>query len=308
MLKQLRWYLETALFLTLSSLVARLPDRAALGAGKRLGALLYLLLKRRREIAIGNIAQSLPFLELQPGWVRRTPEELARETFENLGRSLVEDCKLYHGRGRSLIDNVEIRGLEHFEKAHRGGKGVAFVTGHCGNWELLALCFGARVHSISVVARRQDNRHLNGVLERIRGGYGNSVIYREGALRAMFSAFRKNGIVGLLIDQAVMPQDGVLVDFLGRPAWTSSMFALLARKTGVPLIPAFIHREGSRQVVTFHPEVVLPEGASEVEDTQLLTRCIERYAIEHPAEWYWIHKRWKRAPQTGASGGESRAQ
>lgn len=302
MLKELRWYIETALFLVVSFAVAWLPERFSRPFGRGLGRLFFLLLKRRRLIAIGNIAESLPFLESQPGWVRRTPEELARECFENLGLSVVEDCKIYHGRGKSLIDRVEFRGTEHWQVALKRGKGMAFITGHCGNWELMALSFGARCRNISVVARRQDNRHLNRVLERIRSGYGNCLIYREGAVRAMYASFRKNGIVGLLMDQAVMPEEGVLVDFLGRPAWTSNVLSTLARKGGVPIVPAFIHREGERHVLTFYPEVVISETADDLQGTRALTACIERYVIEHPGEWYWIHKRWKRVPPQGAPG------
>ncbi|MBJ6725957.1 lysophospholipid acyltransferase family protein [Geomesophilobacter sediminis] len=302
MLREIRWHLETFLFLSISFAVARLPLGLSRSVGRSMGRLMFRLLKRRREVAIGNIADSLPFLEKQAGWAKRSPEDLARQCFEHLGLSLMEDCRIYHGRGQALIDAVEVNGNEHWQKALERGKGVAFVTGHCGNWELLALSFGARYHNLSVVARRQDNPHLNGVLERIRSGYGNSVIYREGALRAMFSSFKKNGIVGLLIDQAVAPEDGVLVNFLGRPAWTTNFLAQLARKVEVPLIPAFIHRDGERQVITFHPEIILPELADGVRDTQILTNCIERYVIEHPADWYWIHKRWKRVPQQGAPG------
>lgn len=299
--KKLRWHLETLLFLGGSRLLSWLPDRAVVDAGKWLGRFFFLLLKRRREIAIRNISESLWYLERQPGWVEVEAQTLARACFENLGRSVVEECRIYHGRGDDLIASVEMRGMEHFEAALARGKGVAFVTGHCGNWELMALSFGVRCQSISVVARRQDNRDLNAVLEKIRSGYGNTIFYREGAVRSMLACFRKNGVVGLLMDQAVMPEDGVLVDFLGRPAWTSNVVALMARKAQVPLVPAFIHREGGRHVMTFSPELTLsPDPGDATEDTQILTRAIECYVIEHPAEWYWIHKRWKRVPDWAA--------
>jgi Kdo2-lipid IVA lauroyltransferase/acyltransferase len=304
-LKKIRWHLETAAFLSLSWAIARLPERCAILAGKRIGRLFFLLLKGRREVAIGNIQASLPFLERQPGWRGGDPAILARETFENLGRSLVEDCKIYHGRGRHLIDNVEFRGLEHFHQARDQGKGVAFITAHCGNWDLLALSFGARVHEIGVVARRQDNPHLNGVLERIRQAYGNQVIYKNTALRAMLALFKRGGIVGMLIDQAVGPDEGILVDFIGRPAWATKLPAYISRKSGTPMVPAFIHREGDTQVVTCYPALALsaaPDAeTAAAEDVASLNRYIERYVIAHPTEWYWIHKRWKNVPPS-ASG------
>jgi len=301
-LKEIRWYLETVLFLSVSRSIAWLPAGLVQPAGKWLGRLLFLLLKRRRLIAIKNISDSFPYLERQPGWVRREPAELARETFENLGRSVVEDCKVYNGKGQYIIDAVEFRGLEHFEQAKARGRGIAFITGHCGNWELMALSFGARFQTMTSVAKRQGNPRLNDVLEKMRSGHGNSLVYRNGALRSLYAILRKNGIVGVHIDQASSPSDGELVDFLGRPAWTTNMMARMARRNGVPMLPVFIHREGARQVVQIHPEIALgAEDGAEAQDTALMTDCIAAYVVEHPTEWYWIHRRWKRAPQPDAA-------
>ncbi|WP_136516320.1 lysophospholipid acyltransferase family protein [Geomonas edaphica] len=300
MLKKLRWHLETALFLAISWSVSILPNGIALSVGRSLGRAAFLLLSRRRRVVIENLRASLPFLTRQPGWGGGSAEEIARGVFENLGCCVVEVCKIYQGRGKDLIEKVEFRGIENYEKAYAKGKGVAFITAHSGNWELLAIAFGVRKHEISVVARRQDNPYLNAMIERIRKRYGNGILYKEGALRAMFSAFRKQEIVGLLIDQAVTPVNGVLIDFLGRPAWTIQMPAQVARKIGTPLVPAFIHREGDKSIITIHPEYQVssasdPEVAA-AEDAKGLTHYIEEYVIQHPTQWYWVHNRWKRAP------------
>ena len=300
MLKEIRWYLETALFLAVSYAVALLPNRTALALGRRVGQLSFALLARRRRVAVDNISASLPFLERQPGWLGGSAETIARETFENLGRSFTEVCKVYHGRGRAIIDAVEFRGLEHYRQALARGKGVAVITAHCGNWELLALAFGARHHDVSSVARRQDNPHLNRVTERMRKAYGNGIIYKQGALRAMLASFKRQEMVGMLIDQAANPNEGILVDFIGRPAWTIRLPALIARRSGAALLPVFIHREGDTHVVTIHTEYIPSHsGDPEIcaaEDAAGLTRFIEEYVVAHPAQWYWVHRRWKHAP------------
>ncbi|QWV92678.1 lysophospholipid acyltransferase family protein [Geomonas oryzisoli] len=305
MLKQLRWYLETAFFLVISFTIALLPNSIALSVGRWLGRTAFLFLGRRRRVAITNLEASLPFLESQPGWQGGSARDIARGVFENLGCCIVEVCKIYGGRGQELIDNVEIRGTENFDAAFAKGKGLIFITAHSGNWELLALAFGVRKHDLSVVARRQDNPYLNRMIERIRKSYGNGLIYKDGALRAMFSALKKREVVGLLIDQAVQSEWGILADFLGRPAWTMRMPSLIARKSGAPLVPAFIHREGSKSVITLHPEYLLstaedPEVAA-AEDAKGLNRYIEDYVVQHPEQWYWVHKRWKNAPPAASS-------
>lgn len=306
MLKKIRWYLEVALFLAISFTVALLPASLSLAAGRGMGRVAFALLKGRRQVAIDNIAASLPFLESQPGWHGGSAHDLARETFENLGCSLVEVCKLYQGKGRELVDAVEFRGLEHFHAAVGKGKGVAFITAHCGNWELLALAFGVRCHEVSVVARRQDNPYLNRMTERIRKSYGNGIIYKDGALRSMLVALKKREIIGVLVDQAVHPDNGVLLDFLGRPAWTLRLPSLLGRKSGAPLLPAFMHREGGRHIVTIHPEYDCSSGEDQdlcdLTDATVLTRYLEEYIVKHPSQWYWVHKRWKNAPPAGGKG------
>ncbi len=300
-MKELRWLLEAALFLIISFMIAIIPDCMALRVGKWLGRIVFRLLKKRRELAIANITAALPFLERQTGWDPAIgfPYEIARKTFENIGMSIVENFKVYHGLGRRIIDSVEFRGLEHYEKAKEKQRGIAFIGGHCGNWELMALAFGVRYKNVSVVVRQQNNPYLHRVIEKIRMKFGNRVIYKRGALKAMISEFRQNHMVGVLIDQAVPPDEGYLVGFLGRQAWTIRMPALIARKTGVALLPVFAHREGNGHVVTVYPEILpSPEKAGDeggLADVARLTGALEQYVVRHPTEWYWLHNRWKRA-------------
>jgi KDO2-lipid IV(A) lauroyltransferase len=252
-------------------------------------------------VAIENICQALPYMRQSPEWVcdMHTPEDIARETFINIGTSLVETCRLYHGRGENLIDSIEIRGREHYDAARARGKGVIFLTGHCGNWELGALAFSRIFNtSVSVVARRQNNPYLNTIVEKMRIGYQNRIIYKDKALRNMISVIRKDGIIGLLVDQAVLPEEGVLISFLGRTAWASKAPVVLARKTGAVVLPIFTHRESGKHVITVNPACVFDwsdnnEGMAA--DVTCYSGYIERFIIAHPTDWYWVHRRWKRA-------------
>jgi Kdo2-lipid IVA lauroyltransferase/acyltransferase len=89
------------------------------------------------------------------------------------------------------------------------------------------------------------------------------VIYKDNALRNMIAVIRKNGTIGLLVDQTVFPEEGYLIDFLGRPAWASKAPVLIARKTGVPIVPAFIHREEGRHVIDIPSPELQFEGAAD---------------------------------------------
>jgi len=96
----------------------------------------------------------------------------------------------------------------------------------------------------------------------------------------------------------VFPEEGALIDVLGRKAWASKAPVIIGQKSGAAILPAFIHREGDRHVVTIHPEHLLGNDMSETGinlETQRLSRYVEEYVIEHPTQWYWVHRRWKRA-------------
>ncbi len=292
---RLLWLLEAVIIIVLSFPLALLPYKCALKAGGFLGLLLFNVWSGRRRIAVGNIEKSVQSGALA---VSEPAEKIARESFVNFGKSIAEVMKIYYGFGNRLIRNVVIRGSEHYNEAKAKGKGVIFVTGHCGNWELMALAFGLKVSPASVVARAQDNPYINGMIGKIRARYGNSVIYKRGALKGILACLKKEGTVGILMDQAVIRDEGYTINFLGRGAWTTKMPALIARKTGTPVIPAFISREGIGHVMTIYPEVLLNrEEMSESslkEDTQRLSSYVDEYIKEHPTEWLWIHRRWKR--------------
>jgi len=300
-MQQLAWLVHAAVFYGFTWLVALLPEQAADQLGERVGLLMYRLLGTRRSIAEQNIATTIDYMRSQPEWncALPDPRAIARAVFSAIGRSMVETCRLYHGRGGALLERVTVRGKEHYDAARSQGKGLIFLTGHCGNWELAALAFGKLFDTpMSVVARRQNNPYLNRMVERMRMGYDNRIIYKDNALKNMLTVIRNNGVIGLLVDQAVLPKEGCLVNFLGRPAWASRAPVLLARKTGVPVLPAFIHREGQQYVIEFEPALAFTPGSDEVglqRDVQRYSSIIERFIIRHPTDWYWVHRRWKRA-------------
>jgi KDO2-lipid IV(A) lauroyltransferase len=300
-MKRLLWRVQAALFYLFTLSVALIPASLVASTGRCAGLAMFHLMPVRRRVAIDNLRQALPCMQQMPDWncVLQAPEEIARETFINLGTSLVETCRLYHGKGVDLIDSIEVRGREHYEAARARGKGIIFLTGHCGNWELGALAF-SRIFNmpVSVVARRQNNPYLNTIVEKMRIGYQNRIIYKDNALRNMISVLRKDGIVGLLVDQAVLPEEGVLIPFLGRMAWASKAPVVLARKTGAVVLPIFTHREGGRHVITVNPVCVFEwsecdEGLAA--DVKRYSEYIERFVSTNPTNWYWVHRRWKRA-------------
>jgi len=294
-MKKAVWLLEAGLFIILSVPLAILPLSWSMKAGEVLGLLLFHLWGSRRRIAIENLRNTAATGSIS---LSDSIETVIRDDFRNLGKSFAEVIKIYYGFGKKVLESVDIEGVENFRKAQSKGKGVLFLTGHCGNWELLAVIAVVGLAPLGVVARPMNNPYLNNLIEKVRRRYGNSVIYKRGALKSILRTFKDNGCVGILMDQAVVPDEGYVIDFLGRGAWTTKMPAIIARKTGAAAVPAFIHRTAKGHTIKIYPEVELSHSSDTEEaireDTIRFSGFVEDYIKEHPAEWLWIHRRWKR--------------
>ena len=302
-MKRIIWGIQATAFYLFTGAMAAIPRRFTYTLGRLTGKLMYRLLARRRKIAIDNICQALPFMKLHPAWTGafNTAEEIAQATFINLGTSIVEVCRLYHGKGGELFDTITVLGLDNFRRAKEKNRGVLCVSGHCGNWELITLSFKKHIdESVWAIVRKQNNPYLNTIIEKMRTGFGNEVIYTKSALKPMLGVIKNRGVVGMLADQATGEQNGVLIDFLGRKAWAIKAPAVIAHKTGVSVVPVIGYREHDRHVLEFLPEYTLCGDHTEAgitQDVQQISRYLENFVCAHPADWYWVHRRWKRAGQ-----------
>jgi len=188
------------------------------------------------------------------------------------------------------------------------GKGVLFITGHFGFWELHAIAHPLRFEPIGVLARALDNVRINTVLERIRQCTGNTVIYRQGTIRRVMRMLQGGHGVAVLIDQHIHGPDAVYVEFFERPAATTSVVAALALRTGAPVVPVFALPIGGGRyrMIYEHPIEPPPSGAEDAirEFTQRCTDVLEMYVRRHPDLWLWMHRRWRDSgPSTDAVPG-----
>lgn len=271
-----------------------LPWSVVRAIGTGVGTLFYLFDRRHRLIALANIAAAFP---------RRSGAEhriLARHVFGHFGRLLFELLK-FSGLSRDqLLSRVEFAGDEYVQAAHREGRGALLFTGHFGYWEINALAHGAALYPIGVLARPLDNPFLHRMLEDLRASTGNHVIYRRGALRRVMRALASNQGVAILIDQHIQAPDSVMVNFFDRPAATTLALAILALRTGAPVIPVFaLPLPGSRVRLVYEPPVAPPadDSPEAIRDfTQRCTDVLEMYVRRDPHLWLWMHRRWRDGP------------
>ena len=272
-----------------------IPFAISLKIGEMMGALLFCLWKSRRKIAIENLSSAVARGALI---IDSTPESVIKQNFRNMGKSFVEIVKIYYGFGKKIFERVEIRGIENYRKAQSKGKGVIAITGHCGNWELNALASSMNLTRVNVVARSLNNSYLNKLIEKTRKKYGNTVIYKKGALKKILSALKRNEAVVILMDQSVVSAEGVVADFLGKKDHIMKTPAIIARKTGSPVLPVFGRRVGKGYLIEIGDEIELDKAENYEQavynDTIRFSGHIENYIKNNPSEWLWIHRRWKR--------------
>jgi KDO2-lipid IV(A) lauroyltransferase len=272
-------------------IVRLLPTSSVEPIGAAVGLVFYALDIPHRRVARRNVAAAFP---------TRSPREhraIVRGAFKHFGRLLLAVLKFSTLRPESMLARVEFEGEEHARHAQAQGKGVLFVTGHFGFWEVQAMAHALRLGPMAVMMRTLDNRGLNGVLVEIRTRTGNSIVYRQGSMRRVLRLLHAGEGVGIMIDQHILGRDAVSVKFFDRPAATTPAVAALALRTGAPIVPLFaLPLGGLRYRLIYEAPVPLP--AADVPDpvrelTQRCTDVLEMYVRRHPDLWLWMHRRWR---------------
>ena len=193
-------------------------------------------------------------------------------------------------------------GFENYERAFARGKGVLFLTGHFGGWELSAFVHSLHGHWMHVVVRNLDNVYLDRLSQRYRSMHGNATVSKDNFVRGLLAAMKAGEVVGILMDTNMTPPQGVFVDFFGIPACTASGLARIALRTDAAVVPTFTIWDPTlrKYRLRFDPPLKLVRTGNDEEDivsnTQLFTKIIEDYVRRHPEQWLWVHRRWKTRP------------
>jgi Kdo2-lipid IVA lauroyltransferase/acyltransferase len=288
-----RHRVEYGFYLAAKRALLSLPHSAVRRAGHGLGSLGYALLGSRRRLALDNLALALP--ELGEAERRR----VARGAFRQFGASLCEVISASRLGPEGIGPRFDVEGEEHLEAARVEGKGLFLMTGHFGPWEVAAYPLGERFHALHLVARPPDNPFVAADLERMRARFGNRLITKAGAGHRMLNVVRKGGTVGILIDQRVRAEVGVLVPFFGHEVWTSPVLAYLSLLTRIPVLPAFCTPRGKdRYLLRFLPAITpdapAPDREAETALTARYLAVVEEEIRRQPEMWLWMHRRWQR--------------
>jgi KDO2-lipid IV(A) lauroyltransferase len=270
------------------ALAGSLPIGVARGIGAGFGDLAYTL-GVRRAVSVDNVGRSLGVADAEAS-------RIARRSYRNLGRSLMEFAAFRRWSAQELLAQVDFEGVENFARAREAGRGAVCVAGHFGNWEMLGAAIMALGYPVSFLVGQQANSRVDDVMNDLRRAQRVGIITRTSALRKVLLTLRANEFVALLADQDAR-RNGVMVDFLGRPASTVRGPALFAVRAGCPLIPIFIHREKDRHRALAEAPIwadpSLDEEAAVLDLTRRHAEALSRQVRAHPEEYFWPHRRWK---------------
>ena len=279
--------------------VFRIMGRLSLASiewiAKRLGPVLHRIDGRHRRIVRANLKRA--FGE------EKTESELRAielRVFENLVRILLEIGWSMNREPEEFRRHLRLRGLPNFTTAHRRGKGVLFLTAHAGNWEILPVLGSLYRFPVNVLYRPLDSPALDRLVRKMRSRFGAKMVPSHRAARKILGCLKKGEIVAMLMDQNVDWYEGVFVDFFGSRACTNKGMALIAVKTGAPVLPIFLVREEGGFAVEIGAPLPLIRTGDKTRDietnTQLYNDAIERFVRRHPDQWFWVHQRWKTRP------------
>lgn len=274
-------------------ILAHLPSSLGLAAGRRLGDVLWWALPRRRAVALDNLERSFRG-ERSPAELRR----LGRRSFQHVGMNVVEVCRYFLRPTHVMLSRVRVEGREQLEAAAAHGRGVLILTAHFGNWELLAAAHGLIGLPLSIVTRPLDHPLLDDLAARFRRRSGAELIVKRQAVREVLAALRRKRMVGILLDQNATRAEGVFVPFFGSLACTSKGLALLALRTGAPVVPVFLRREpDGRHCMDVGAALPSPEDGLVTTYTTTFNRVLEAAIRRAPEQWLWMHDRWRTRPR-----------
>ena len=290
-------WLQFAVAWTFVKTLGVLPRPAARGiaaAGARLLLVLFPKLRRTAELNL-----RLAF----PEWTAIQRRAVLKKMTRNLGWMAAEFARFPKYTKANIERVVILDGHENFLAGQSRGKGVIYLTGHIGAWELSSYAHGLYGFPLHYMARPLDNKPLDELVNHYRGLSGNLPIFKNESARVMLRVLKEAGTVGILADQNTMPSEGAFVDFFGTPACTTTGLARVALHTDAAVVPGYAYWDENlrKYRLRFEPPVELARTGDTdrdiLENTQRFAKVIEEIIRKHPDQWVWIHARWKNRPK-----------
>ncbi|MBN1823246.1 MAG: lysophospholipid acyltransferase family protein [Endomicrobiales bacterium] len=288
-MKRLRHYIEYAALQAFAHAVRLLPLGVARTLALAMADFVFYCVPVRKKVVLFNLKNSFP--EMSGAELN----SVARRTYGQFAQSMIELIFFPKLTKEKLKEIVKIQGIDVIERAKKNGKGGVLVGAHFGNWELMGAAV-AQYCDLTMVVGQQTNILVDNLLNSFRISKGVKIVPLKLALRGVMKTLKENGFIAIVSDQDAH-EDGIFVNFMGRPASTPKGPAMFALKTGCPIVMGTIVRDGEGGFTVFFDEIKRPSSPEEekaiMEYTQNYTNVLEGYVRKYPDHWFWMHRRWK---------------
>jgi KDO2-lipid IV(A) lauroyltransferase len=214
--------------------------------------------------------------------------------WNNYGRVFAEYIFIKDFRTGKLASQIEIDGQEILDEIKKLDKPVIFISGHFGNFELMAMYLEKTGINLSAIYRPLNNIFLNRIIEKIRKKYicKNQIKKGIGGIKKLISLQKKNCSTALMIDQRV--SEGIKSNLFNKEALTTTIPAQLVKKFDMPIVPIYIERiNGINFKITINKPLKFSNETSTKDITDELNRILAKMIILNPEQWIWSHNRWK---------------
>jgi heptosyltransferase-2 len=268
--------------------VRRLPLGVLIPLGRAIGRMGWVLSGGYRRLVLRNLD-----VAFEGQLTREEASALGREHFARLVSNLLAGVRLSGMDWEAVMERVDVEGIEGLREARGSGRGFVGVIGHFGNWELLAQLlprlFGGEVGS---VYQRLGNPFIDRSMLEQRRKFGLHLFSRKQGFFWALELLGRGGGVGVLADQH-SGDGGVWIPFFGRLASSSPLPAMLAIRSGAPLISIAMETlpGGRWRLRIGKPEE--PVSANSEEVSLQVNRMVEAQIRSAPEDWLWAHNRWK---------------
>jgi KDO2-lipid IV(A) lauroyltransferase len=292
-------YLYLGVYKFFAFLLWVLPDTVIVKLMRAISWFAYHVSSKHQKIIHTNLD-----LAFDKTLTKEAEKEIGISAFMNLLDTTLGIIKRDGLRKEDVLKNVSFEGEEIVEKYKKQGRKIIFITGHQGNWELLSQSIAIRFDLTLVgVGRELDSKMMDRILKKNREQFNIEMVYKKGAMKGCIRALSKDKAIGILVDQSIKLTQSININFFGKPATHTPLASILSRKFNIDLIPAFISTDDYKNYkVKIYKPIESVKTDNQDEDLLKLTQAqayiMEQVIIEHPKQWFWMHKRWKRVNDT----------
>jgi len=285
-------FLEYFLFLILAGIVRLLGLNVSRRLSIVIAFMFYYIIPIRKQVTLKNLRKAFPEFSVSD------IKKIAFGSYKSFSITLVEMLFIPFMTREQIENAIYCEDAELVKKYYKRYRGLIVLSGHFGNWEYIALSVSAKINvPFHVVVKSQRNPYVDAYLNKGRTRWINKIVPLGASIRKIYAELKAKNIVAMVADQRG-PQEGMRVNFFGQQSSIYPGPAMLAIKTGAPILYGLTIRQPDYSYTAQISEISM-ENLPADEEKQILEvsqrhmALLESVIRKHPEQWLWMHNIWK---------------